>query len=82
MKQAYKGKVNRVKVVIEHTEDGYIAYPLGVKGVVVGQGDSYEAALADVTLAIRAHLEQFGPDSLQPDHPAVEAFIAESEVVL
>ena len=43
---------NRVKVVVEHVEDGYIAYPLGLKGVVVGQGDSYQEALSDVTSAI------------------------------
>lgn len=30
----------RVKVIVQKTEDGYVAYPLGVKGVVVGDGDS------------------------------------------
>ena len=44
---------NRLKVIIERVEDGYIAYPLGMKGVVIGQGDSYNEALADVTSAIR-----------------------------
>jgi predicted RNase H-like HicB family nuclease len=71
---------NRVKVVIEHVEDGYIAYPLGMKGVVVGQGDSYHEALADVTSAIHAHLREFGPDCLDAASPALEAFIAEAEV--
>ena len=33
--------------VIEKNPDGYVAYPLGVKGVVVGEGDTYEEALAD-----------------------------------
>ncbi len=27
------------KVVVEKHPDGYVAYPLGLKGVVVGQGD-------------------------------------------
>jgi len=71
---------NRVKVVVEHVEDGYVAYPLGMKGVVVGQGDSYEAALADVTLAIRAHVREFGGECLSEASPASEAFIAEAEV--
>jgi len=71
---------NRVKLVVEHVEDGYIAYPLGMKGVVVGQGDSYQEALADVTSAIRAHVKEFGPECLSDASPASEAFIAETEV--
>ena len=37
----------QIKVIVEKHRDGYVAYPLGVKGVVVGQGDSYQAALGD-----------------------------------
>lgn len=47
------------KIIIEKHSDGYVAYPLGLKGVVVGEGDSYEEALADVQSAIRFHLETF-----------------------
>lgn len=72
--------INRVKLVVEHVEDGYIAYPLGMKGVVVGQGDSYQEALADVTSAIKAHVEEFGIECLAEACPATEAFIAEVEV--
>ena len=36
------------KIVVEKHPDGYVAYPLGLKGVVVGEGDTYEGALADV----------------------------------
>ncbi len=82
MKAGNKVKTSRIKVIIEHAEDGYVAYPLGMKGVVVGQGDSYDEALADVTSAIQAHLREFGSDSLQSDSPAIEAFIAEAEIVL
>lgn len=70
----------RVKVIIERGEEGYIAYPLGMKGVVVGQGDSYEEVLADVRSAIRAHVEQFGPDVFTSDDPSREAFVAEAEI--
>jgi hypothetical protein len=35
------------KIIVEKHPDGYIAYPLGIKGIVVGQGDSYEKALED-----------------------------------
>ena len=51
--------VRRVKLVIEKHPDGYIGYPLGLRdGVaVVGQGETYEQALADVTSAIKFALE-------------------------
>ena len=32
-----------LKVIVEKHPDGYIAYPLGLKGVIIGQGDTYEA---------------------------------------
>ena len=53
-----------IKIIVEKHPDGYIAYPLGIKGVVVGQGDSYEEALADVKSAIRFHIESFGESML------------------
>lgn len=52
--------MSRIKIIIEKYEDGYVAYPIGIEGVVVGQGDSYEEALADVQSAIRFHVETFG----------------------
>ena len=73
---------HRVKIVVEHVDDGYIAYPLGMKGVVVGQGDSYEEALRDVTSAMHAHVREFGIESLLDTSPASEAFIAEAEVAV
>jgi len=75
-------KTARIKVVIERAEDGYIAYPLGMRGIVVGQGDCYDEALADVSSAIRAHIEEFGQEGLLGEHAAIEAFIAEAEVVV
>ena len=66
------------KIVVEKHSDGYVAYPLGLKGVVVGEGDFYEQALADCQSAIRFHVETFGSDVLQGDSPVLEAFIAEA----
>jgi len=58
-------RMNRqFKVVVEKHLDGYVAYPLGLKGVVVGEGDTYEAALADVKSAIAFHIETFGSEVL------------------
>jgi len=57
--------VKKYKIIVEKHSDGYVAYPLGLKGVVVGQGDSYEEALLDVKSAIRFHIETFG-DEVSP----------------
>jgi predicted RNase H-like HicB family nuclease len=53
-----------VKIIVEKHPDGYIADPLGLKGVVIGQGDTYEEAMADVRSAIGFHIETFGPEVL------------------
>lgn len=53
------------KIIVEKHPDGYVAYPVGLKGVVVSQGDDYEAALADVKSAIRAHIKMFGDDAFE-----------------
>jgi predicted RNase H-like HicB family nuclease len=71
-----------IKIVVEKHPDGYVAYPLGLQGVVVGEGDSYEAALADVKSALRFHLGTFGTEFLGSDSPVLEAFVAETVVNL
>ncbi|MEJ5311081.1 MAG: type II toxin-antitoxin system HicB family antitoxin [Anaerolineae bacterium] len=53
------------KIVVEKHPDGYVAYPLGIQGVVVGEGDTYEEALADVKSAIAFHIETFGATALE-----------------
>jgi predicted RNase H-like HicB family nuclease len=72
--------MRQIKIIVEKHSDGYVAYPLGVKGVVVGEGDSYEAALADVKSAIKFHIETFGNDVLEVEPPVLEAFVAEAAV--
>ena len=67
-----------LKLVVEKHSDGYVAYPIGLKGAVVGEGDSYEEAPADVRSAIQFHFETFGPEALEADEPVLEAFIAEA----
>jgi len=54
--------MKKYKIIVEKHPDGYVAYPLGIKGVVVGQGDTYEEALSDVKSAIRFHIETFGEE--------------------
>lgn len=73
--------MRKFKIVVGKHPDGYVAYPLGgVKGAVVGQGDTYEEALADVKSAIGFHIETLGPEAFDDDLPVLEAFIAEAEV--
>jgi len=62
-----KGVEKQFKIIVEKHPDGYVAYPLGLRGVVVGEGDTYEEALADVTSAIRFHIETFGSDLFEDD---------------
>jgi predicted RNase H-like HicB family nuclease len=33
--------VATIKIIVEKHADGYVAYPLGVRGAAVGQGESY-----------------------------------------
>ncbi len=72
--------MHQLKIVVEKTPDGYVAYPLGLKGIVVGQGNSYEEALSDVKSAIQFHIETFGSEMLELEPPVLEAFIAETRV--
>ncbi len=54
--------MRQFKVIVEKHPDGYVAYPLGLKGIVVGEGDTYEEALADVKSAIQFHIDTFGQE--------------------
>jgi predicted RNase H-like HicB family nuclease len=74
--------VRQLKVIVEKHSDGYVAYPLGLKGVVVGEGDTYEEALADVKSAIAFHIETFGKGILDTEGAVLEAFVAEAGVAL
>ncbi|HEC12566.1 MAG TPA: type II toxin-antitoxin system HicB family antitoxin [Acidiferrobacteraceae bacterium] len=70
------------KVVIEKHAEGYVAYPLGLKGVVVGEGETYDEALADVRSAIQFHMKTFGKELIETDDPALEAFVTETRVAV
>lgn len=72
--------MRQYKIIVEKHPDGYVAYPLGLKGIVVGQGDTYEEALSDVKSAIRFHIESFGEDVLEVEPAVLEVFVAEAKV--
>ena len=69
-----------IKIVVERHPDTYVAYPLGVRGVVLGEGDTYEKAVDDLKSALRFHMDTFGGEVLDMDPPILEAFIAEAGV--
>jgi predicted RNase H-like HicB family nuclease len=68
--------MQQLKIIVEKHPEGYVAYPLGLKGVVVGEGNTYEEALADVKSAIKFHVETFGKEVFDTDE-IIETFIAE-----
>ncbi len=69
-----------LKIIIEKHPDCYVAYPLGLRGAVVGQGESYEEAVADVKSAIAFHAETFGAGVWENAETVLEAFVAETRV--
>ena len=71
-----------LKIIVEKHADGYVAYPLGLKGVVVGEGDTYEEALADVQSAITFHIETFGAEVLEDAASVLEIFVTEAGIAL
>lgn len=68
------------KIIVEKHSDGYVAYPLGFKDVIVGQGNNYEEALNDAKSAIQFHVETFGRDAFEVDSPILEAYVADAGV--
>ena len=69
-----------IKILLEKHEDTYVAYPVGIEGIVVGQGDTYEEAYDSAVSALRFHIETFGQDILNVDDPIKDVFIAEAGI--
>jgi len=69
-----------MKIIIEKHPEGYVAYPAGVQGVVVGQGKTFDEALHDIQSAIQFHIETFGKESFESESPALDAFVAEAVI--
>jgi len=57
--------MRRFKIIVQRSEEGYVAYPLGLKGVVVGDGDTFEDVLDNIKSAIAFHIETFGDEVLK-----------------
>jgi uncharacterized protein (DUF433 family)/predicted RNase H-like HicB family nuclease len=72
--------LKNVKIIVEKHPDTYVAYPVGLKGVVIGQGETYDEALADVRSAIAFHVDTFGASEFEQEDPVLEAFVTETAV--
>lgn len=59
--------MQNLKIVVEKHTDAYITYPLGIHGVVVGEGNTCDEALVDVKSAIHFHIETLGPEALDTE---------------
>lgn len=77
---SYSSFMRVLKFIVEKHSDGYVAYPLGLKGIVVGQGNSYEEALADAKSAAHFHIETFGSDVFDLESDVQTVYVAEAEV--
>lgn len=56
--------------------------PIDIKGVVAGQGDTFEEALEDVKPAICTHVETFGKDVVDDGEPASAVFLTEAQAAI
>ena len=72
----------RYKIVVERHPEGYVAYPLGLKGVVVGEGETADEAIADVRSAIAFHIETFGDEAVEAEAPVLDAFVTETDLAV
>ena len=72
--------VQQIKIIVEKHSGGNVASPLGLKGILVGEGGTNEKALADVKSAIEFQIEAFGKDDLVSS--VLEAFVAEAGVAI
>lgn len=72
----------RFKVIVEKTDDGYVAYPIGLRGVVVSDGETFEEVLANVRSAIAFHIQTFGEEALGDYVSFEHIFVTEAEVAV
>ncbi len=70
----------QIKLIVEKHPDGYVAYPVVLKGVVVAEGDTYEEALAEIKSAVEFHIRTFGHDVLDDGETVQEVFVTEAGI--
>ena len=71
--------LKHIKFVVEQHEDTFLAYPLGIQGGVVGEGDTAAAALEDARSATEFYIETLGAGVIEDESP-LSAFVSEQAV--
>jgi predicted RNase H-like HicB family nuclease len=71
--------MDHIKIVVEKHEDGFVAYPIGMKGIIVGEGDTFEEAFSDAKSAAKFHIETFGDEDFIEYAPQ-EIFVTEAVI--
>ena len=72
----------RFKIIVEKTEEGYVSYPIGLRGVVVSDGDTFEEAIANGREAIAFHIQTFSAEGLGEPVSLDRIFVTETEVTV
>jgi hypothetical protein len=72
--------MTQLKFVVEQHADGFVAYPLGLHGTVVGEGDTADEALPDAKSAAKFHIDTFGPDAFPGESPLLDAYIVNAGI--
>ncbi|MEX0611759.1 MAG: hypothetical protein WD738_03325 [Pirellulales bacterium] len=72
--------MTQLKFVIEQHVDGFVAYPLGLQGAVVGEGDTADQALDDAKTAAKFHIETFGTEAFPAESRLLDAFIVDAGI--
>jgi predicted RNase H-like HicB family nuclease len=72
----------KLKIIIEEHADGFVAYPVGLKGAVVAEGDTYDEALANIESAVAFHIETFGKQVLDDEDVVMQVFLTETAVAV
>ena len=71
-----------LKIIVEQHPDGFVAYPVGLRGIIVGQGETRQEALSDVTSAIEFHIETFGLAELESEDQVLDVFVANTRIAV
>jgi len=71
-----------LNVIIEEHADGFVGYPVGLKDVIVAEGDTYEEAVTNVQSAIQFHIETFGMEAFEGDDSVIRVFVAETAIAV
>ena len=71
-----------IRIIVEEHSDGFVAYPVGLRGVIVGQGATHDEAVSDVTSAIQFHVETFGLTELEADEPLLNVSVTNARVTV